>query len=89
MKTKKMVILGLTLGALALISSCKNTAKECASLLASVTVADTAYYNSQNVVNCKAYKAALKAWVDETDCSDKDAVRKAQFIAEMGALNCP
>jgi hypothetical protein len=83
------LIVVVTCFLIGLMASCKNKEKQCTSLLAQVATADTTFYNAQTDANCKAFKAAMQAWLDDSYCSEKDAVKKAAFIAEIGALNCP
>lgn len=81
------------IGSLSLITvmlaaiSCNKTSK-CVSLEAAVIKADSVFYSAQSNTNCVAYKAAMQAWIDETDCSNEDATQKADYQQKISALSC-
>jgi hypothetical protein len=71
-----------------LVISCTKKAADCTALNTTIVNTKTAYTSNQSTDNCRAYKAALTAWLAENTCTDNATALKQQYTAQNAELKC-
>jgi hypothetical protein len=67
--------------------SCKKKVV-CSDYVAKINVAKATYTSDQSLVNCNAYKAALKAWLAQSTCVNADATANDTYATANNLLTC-
>ena len=70
-------------------ASCKKA--NCENLTTAITTGANAYKLSASAANCLNYRKAIQAWLDESDCSQENAVQTNIYKSTLTTLTatCP